>query len=174
MLVTALVAAALGVPAHNVAVSISRDGPRPPFDVRISTKPAAGRLERRAHTRMRRRLESAGLDVRVQRFDTPRGRSRNVIGVRAGGRCLRVLMAHTDSMPQGPGAIDNASGVGLLAGLAPRLEEIDPPCSVWLVATTGYDAPARARSAGFDVCLLKPIDLETLLHAVGRGCAARE
>jgi aminopeptidase YwaD len=125
LLVEAIVAAAIGAPAHNVAVSISRDGARP----------AAGRLERRAHTRLRRRFERAGLDVRVQRFSTPRGRSRNVIGVREGGRCLRVLMAHADTVPPSPGAEDNASGIGLLAGLAPRLEAIGPPCTVWLVAT---------------------------------------
>jgi hypothetical protein len=125
LLVEAIVAAAIGAPAHNVAVSISRDGARP----------AAGRLERRAHTRLRRRFEHAGLDVTVQRFSTPRGRSRNVIGVREGGRCLRVLMAHADTVPPSPGAEDNASGIGLLAGLAPRLEAIDPPCTVWLVAT---------------------------------------
>ena len=128
MLVEAIVAAAIGAPAHNVAVSISRDGARP----------AAGRLERRAHTRLRRRFERAGLDVRVQRFSTPRGRSRNVIGVYRGlptRRCLRVLMAHAHTVPPSPGAEDNASGIGLLAGLAPRLEAIDPPCTVWLVAT---------------------------------------
>ena len=126
MLAAALVAAALGAQAHTVAVSISRDGQRP----------AAGRLERRAHTRMRRRFERAGLDVRVQRFSTPRGRSRNVIGIRRGERrCVRVLMAHADTVPPSPGAEDNASGLGLLAGLAPRLEALDPPCTVWLVAT---------------------------------------
>src|SRR5918999_6415995 len=81
---------------------------------------------------MRRRFERAGLDVRVQRFSTPRGRSRNVIGVFEGGRCLRVLMAHADTVPPSPGAEDNASGLGLLAGLAPRLETIDPPCTGWL------------------------------------------
>ena len=126
MLLEAVVAAALGAQAHNVAVSISRDGARP----------AAGALERRAHRRMRRRFERAGLDVRVQRFSTPRGRSRNVIGIRRGERrCVRVLMAHADTVPPSPGAEDNASGLGLLAGLAPRLESIDPPCTVWLVAT---------------------------------------
>ena len=31
-------------------------------------------------------------------------------------------MAHTDSVPAGPGAIDNASGVGVLVALAPRLK----------------------------------------------------
>jgi Zn-dependent M28 family amino/carboxypeptidase len=54
--------------------------------------------------------------------------------VREGRRdCLRVLMAHADSMPAGPGAEDNASGLGVLVALAPRLPE--PECDVWLVAT---------------------------------------
>ena len=44
-------------------------------------------------------------------------------------------MSHTDSVPPGHGAIDNASGVGVLVGLAPRLASLDPACDVWLVAT---------------------------------------
>jgi aminopeptidase YwaD len=125
VLAVALAAATLGVQAHNVAVSIARDGPRP----------AAGRLERRAHARLKRRFAAAGLEVRVQRFSTPRGRSRNVIGVRSGERCLRVVMAHADTVPPSPGGEDNASGLGVLAELATRLDTIDPPCTVWLVAT---------------------------------------
>jgi aminopeptidase YwaD len=125
VLAVALAAATLGVQAHNVAVSIARDGPRP----------AAGRLERRAHARLKRRFAAAGLEVRVQPFSTPRGRSRNVIGIRPGGRCLRVLMAHADTVPPSPGADDNASGLGILAALAPRLDTLDPVCEVWLVAT---------------------------------------
>jgi Peptidase family M28 len=125
LLAAALLAAALGTQAHNVAVSISRDGPRP----------AAGRLERRAQMRLKRRFEGAGLAVRVQRFSTPRGRSRNVIGVWRAGRCVRLVMAHSDTVPPSPGAEDNASGLGALAELATRLDAIDPPCTVWLVAT---------------------------------------
>jgi hypothetical protein len=125
LLTVALLAATIGVQAHNVAVSISRDGARP----------AAGRLERRAQMRLKRRFERAGLDVRVQRFSTPRGRSRNVIGVRRGGRCLKVVMAHSDTVPPSPGAEDNGSGLGALAELATRLDATDPPCTVWLVAT---------------------------------------
>lgn len=113
MLAAALAAAALAAPgsvAHNFAVSVSRDGPRP----------AAGRLEHRAHGRVRARFVNAGLSVRVQRFSTPRGRSRNVIGVWPGSRdCLRVVMAHADTVPPSPGADDNASGLGMLAALAP-------------------------------------------------------
>jgi hypothetical protein len=127
--IAALVAAALlgpGDQAHRVAVSIARDGPRPAASVR----------ERRAQLRLRDRFAYAGLTVRVQRFGTPRGRSRNVIGVWDGrGSCVRVLMAHADTVPPSPGAEDNASGLGLLAGLAPRLRVLAPRCDVWLVAT---------------------------------------
>jgi aminopeptidase YwaD len=119
-------AAGPGDVAHNVAVSIARDGPRP----------AGSAAERRAHARMARRFRGAGLAVRVQRFPTPGGRSRNVIGSWPGReRCLRVVMAHTDSVPDGPGAEDNASGLGALAALAPRLDALQPRCEVWLVAT---------------------------------------
>jgi Zn-dependent M28 family amino/carboxypeptidase len=44
-------------------------------------------------------------------------------------------MAHADTVPPSPGADDNASGLGMLAALAPRLAVLDPPCEVWLVAT---------------------------------------
>ena len=170
MLAAALVAAALGAQAHTVAVSISRDGPRP----------AAGRLERRAHTRMRRRFERAGLDVRVQRFSTPRGRSRNVIGMRPDRkRCLRVLMAHADTVPPSPGAEDNASGLGLLAALAPRLRVVAPPCDVWLVAT---GAEERIYTGSPDhlgsLALTRIVPRRRLRYAlsldeVGRGAAFR-
>jgi hypothetical protein len=129
LLAAVLAAATLAAPgsvAYNFAVSVARDGPRP----------AAGALERRAHMRLKKRFANAGLTVRVQRFRTPRGRSRNVIGVWQGPRrCLRVVMAHADTVPPSPGADDNGSGLGMLAALAPRLSVVDPPCDVWLVAT---------------------------------------
>jgi hypothetical protein len=120
-------AAAADDDAYEVAVSISSDGPRP----------AAGANERRAHIAMRARFADAGLAVEVQRFDVPgRGRSRNVIGkLDTAHTCLRIVMAHTDSTPNAPGANDNASGLGVLAELAPRLEVLEPGCDVWLVAT---------------------------------------
>jgi hypothetical protein len=132
ILAAALAAAALSpaATAERLAVSLANAGPRPAGSVR----------ERRAHDRMARRFAQAGLEVRRQPFVIPGpahpGRSRNVIGVRAGREsCLRVLMAHADTVPPSPGADDNASGLGLLAALAPRLETLDPACEVWLVAT---------------------------------------
>ena len=173
MLTAALAALALAGPvgeqAYNVASSIARDG----------TRPAGGRLERKAHRRIERRFENAGLRVRVQPFDTAHGPSRNVIGIREGGRCLRVLMAHTDSMPQGPGALDNASGVGLIAGVASRIEEIDPPCTVWLVATGAEEGEYTGSPDHLGATALrgivprKRLRYALSLDEVGRGSAFR-
>lgn len=44
-------------------------------------------------------------------------------------------MAHTDTTTPGPGANDNASGVGMVVALARRLKRLRPRCDVWLVAT---------------------------------------
>jgi len=113
--------------AHDIAVRLANAGPRP----------AASSAEGRAHALVKRIFTRAGLRVAVQRFPVPgKGRSRNVIGIYdTPARCLRIVMAHTDSVPEGPGANDNASGVGVLAELAPRLRRVKPSCDVWLVAT---------------------------------------
>ena len=103
----------------------------------VGPRPAASDAERRAHAYVGRVFEKAGLEVTVQRFDVPgKGRSRNVIGLLDGPRkCLKIVMAHTDTTAPGPGANDNASGVGVVVALARRLRTVDPPCDVWLVAT---------------------------------------
>lgn len=110
-----------------LATRIARGGPRP----------AASRAEGRAHALAARAFRRAGLRVGVQRLSVPgRGRSRNVIGVLDTPRsCLRIVMAHADTTPGSPGANDNASGVAVVAALAPRLRRIRPACDVWLVAT---------------------------------------
>jgi aminopeptidase YwaD len=57
-------------------------------------------------------------------------------------RCLTILMAHADPVPPGPGANDNASGVGVLVALAARLRSGPrPACDVWLVATGAEERP---------------------------------
>lgn len=123
----AAAAAAPGDVAYDFARDIAQAGPRP----------AASAAERRAHIAVRERFARAGLDVEVQRFTVRgRGRSRNVIAKLDTPRtCLRIVMAHTDTTPDAPGANDNASGLGVLAALAPRLRGLDPGCDVWLVAT---------------------------------------
>ena len=122
--------------AYRAAVHLARD---------IGSRPAASRAELRAHRYVARRFRRAGLETRYTRFLVPgrgRGRSQNVVGAyNSPHRCLKIVMAHTDSVPAGPGAVDNASGVGVVVALAGRLDEIRPFCDVWLVATGAEERP---------------------------------
>jgi hypothetical protein len=104
---------------------------------KIGSRPATGRNERRAHDYVARRFRAAALSVGLTPFRVPaNGRSRNVIGrLDTAASCLVILMAHTDSVPPGLGAVDNASGVGVLVALAPILATLKPGCDIWLVAT---------------------------------------
>jgi hypothetical protein len=104
---------------------------------KIGSRPSASKNERRAHQYVARQFRATGLEVSVDPFSVRgRGRSRNVIGkLDRPGSCLVILMSHIDSVPPGHGTIDNASAVGVLVGLAPRLASLDPGCDVWLVAT---------------------------------------
>jgi Peptidase family M28 len=114
-------------PAYAFARQLALAGPRP----------AAGNNERRAQRRVASAFRAAGLTVARDRFTVPgKGRSRNVIGaLDRPGDCLWILMAHADTVPPSPGAHDNASGVGTLAALAPRVAALEPRCDTWLVAT---------------------------------------
>jgi Zn-dependent M28 family amino/carboxypeptidase len=122
---------------------------------KIGSRPAGGANEARAHRYVAHEFRAASLAVSIDRFRVPgRGRSHNVVGVLdTPAACLQILMAHTDSVPPGLGAVDNASGVGVLVALAPGLAELKPGCDVWLVATgaeervvigTGYHVGAAA------------------------------
>ena len=114
-------------PGYAFARELARAGPRP----------AAGANERRAHQRVADAFRAAGLTVTHDRFTVPgKGQSRNVIGIVERPRtCLWILMAHADTVPPAPGAEDNASGVGTVVALAPRVAALEPACDVWLVAT---------------------------------------
>jgi aminopeptidase YwaD len=114
-------------PGYAFARDLALAGPRP----------AASPAERRAHRRVAAAFRAAGLTVTHDRFTVPgHGRSRNVIGaLPRPADCLTILMAHADTVPPSPGAEDNASGVGTLVALAPRVAALQPRCDVWLVAT---------------------------------------
>jgi hypothetical protein len=140
------VAALLAVLATGSSLA-SRDdaatGEVSPFEAaahisgKIGKRPSASANERRAHEYVARQFRAAGLDTDVEAFRVPgRGRSRNVIAkVDTAAHCLVILMAHTDNVPPGLGAIDNASGVGVLVALASELAGLGPACDTWLVAT---------------------------------------
>jgi aminopeptidase YwaD len=104
---------------------------------KIGTRPAAGRGEARAQRYVASQFQAAGLAVAVDKFRVPgKGISRNVVGeLETPASCLQIVMGHVDSGPDGPGANDNASGVGVLVALAAKLKSLDPPCDVWLAST---------------------------------------
>lgn len=120
-----------------------------PDDVRVSTALAAvehlaGEIgPRPGHTKAyfraaswaERQLTAAGWQVERQRFPSPAGvswgvpvdagPSVNLIatrGDRAPGEPWLLVGAHLDTVPQAPGAEDNASGVGVLLALAEALD----------------------------------------------------
>jgi hypothetical protein len=178
-LVLALLALGLVLPAgaeatspYEAAIQISKG---------IGSRPSASPNEARAHRYVGREFGDAGLQVSVDPFRVPgRGRSRNLIGVLdTPASCLEILMAHTDSVPPGLGAVDNASGVGVLVGLAPGLAALKPDCDVWLVATgseervvigTGYHVGA-AKLVKYVKAAGRATDLRFALSVdeVGRG-----
>jgi peptidase M28-like protein len=134
---TALALTALAAASPNTGDSPSPYQAAIHLSGKIGSRPSASTNERRAHRYVARQFRAAGLDVQVDPVRVRgRGQSRNVIGrLDRPGSCLVILMSHTDSVPPGHGAIDNASGVGVLVGLAPRLASLDPACDIWLVAT---------------------------------------
>ena len=136
----AVLALAGGVAGGSQAAETS--GPTPyqaavHISGKIGARAAASRGETRAQSYVASRFRSAGLGVSVDRFHVPgKGTSRNVVGELDGpASCLQIVVAHVDSGPDGPGANDNASGVGVLGALASRLSARNPPCDVWLAST---------------------------------------
>jgi peptidase M28-like protein len=136
IVVLAFVAAASASPAAD-------SKPPSPYEAaihisgKIGARPAASRGEARAQRYVAGQFERAGLTLSVDKFGVPgKGTSRNVIGALDGpGACLQIVMGHVDSGPDGPGANDNASGVGVLIALAARLKDLSPGCDVWLAST---------------------------------------
>jgi hypothetical protein len=134
--------AAFALAAFGAASPAASDSPNPyeaavHLSGKIGSRPSSSKNERRAHQYVARLFRQAGLDTSVNNFRVRgRGRSENVVGkLDTPADCLLILMAHTDSVPPGHGAIDNASGVGTLVGLASELAGLKPGCDVWLVAT---------------------------------------
>jgi Zn-dependent M28 family amino/carboxypeptidase len=126
-LLAAPAAAGASSPGYDFAVSLAEAGPRP----------AASAAERSAQLRVARVFDRSGLAVEYDRFRVPgKGVSRNVIGVHdIPASCLVIVMAHSDSTPTSPGAVDNGSGLGALVDFAPSVLGLNPPCDIWLVAT---------------------------------------
>ena len=97
----------------------------------IGPREATTAAYRRAAAWVARRLAASGYDVRTEPFDVPGGvswgvpvppgRSLNLVAALPNfdpGRPYLLVGAHLDTVPQAPGAEDNASGVGVLLAVA--------------------------------------------------------
>src|SRR5262245_6411891 len=96
-------------------------------------------------------LREAGLtEVRLQEFETQGTAGANVIGVvRARGPEMIVVGAHHDTVPDSPGAYDDAGGVGVLVELARALaREPSRTRTVVFLSFDGEEAQGRAVTAG--------------------------
>jgi len=119
--------------AHIAAI----DEPRSPLPEEIA------QLEATADY-VQSQLEGFGYDVTLQdvEFDSDRTGeivSPNVIGIKEGSECpdrIFVVAGHYDSVPETPGADDDASGTAGMLEMARVLADVDLPTSVYFTGMT--------------------------------------
>lgn len=116
------------------------------LSVAIGARPMGSDAEARAADYVAATLSDWGYEVTVQEFETtPPGEgeeetsaepvtSRNVIGVRPGDEGMVIIGAHMDSVTEGTGAGDNASGVAAMLAAAQALADFDTPHTLVFIA----------------------------------------
>ncbi len=104
------------------------EGPRNSFSQPDETRTAAGYVQSE--------LESYGYPVQLFPVAFKRATFPNVVGVREGTMCperVFVIGAHYDSVPNTPGADDDASGIAGMLEVARALADTPLPATVWFV-----------------------------------------
>lgn len=137
------------------AAKVSADDAKPRIAMRavrhlaneIGSRPGHTPAYFRAARWVEQQLEGYGWEVTRQRFPTPAGSydgvaldagpSVNVIATRGDvepGQPWLAVGAHLDTVPQGPGAEDNASGIGSLLAVAEATQDTRTRLPVVLIA----------------------------------------
>lgn len=130
------------------------EGPRNSFSQPDETRAAAGYVQSE--------LESYGYPVQLFPVAFKRATFPNVVGVREGTMCperVFVIGAHYDSVPNTPGADDNASGIAGMLEVARALHETPLPATVWFVGFAleenglvgSFNMSRDAESAGTEI-----------------------
>ena len=145
-----------GSPSQPVRVSFDRNAAMDTvrrLSEDIGTREATSPGFARAADLVAAAFEEAGYDARRDTFRVPRGvswgvpvpvgRSLNVVATPPGfrpGRPHIIVGAHLDTVPQSPGAVDNASGVAVVLELA-RLASAEPPDLPVVLIAFGAEEP---------------------------------
>ncbi|NET49144.1 MAG: M20/M25/M40 family metallo-hydrolase [Merismopedia sp. SIO2A8] len=116
----------------------------------IGNRPLGSENERRAAQYIAQQLEQWGYTIEFQPFTTPLNTeqsrdSLNIIATRPGNHQWLVIGAHIDSISQGVGAVDNASGVAAMLETAKILSQVDSPHTLIFV---GFGAEEAGRLHG--------------------------
>ena len=152
----------------------------------VGPRPGTSPAFHRAAAWVERRLSALGWQVRQQSFPTPAGvswgvpvpagRSVNVVATRgdvAPGRPWLAVGAHLDTVPQAPGAEDNASGIGVLLAVAEAVADARTRLPVVLVAFGSEEprGPGRRRPPLRLPRLRRRPDARRATHAARDGLA---
>jgi len=116
--------------AGAVAVVIANNEAGP-YGGNLGERPAsipAVAVTRAAGAELRLLAEAGGIATVTAAIESIEAESQNVVG-RSGDVCRFVIGGHYDSVPEGPGANDNASGTALMLELA-RSQQTDGLCVV--------------------------------------------
>jgi Zn-dependent M28 family amino/carboxypeptidase len=146
--------------------------------VDIGTRPAGSEAETRAADYIAGKFREWGYDVEVREFEvTPPSEegdaaapvtSRNVIARRTGDDQVVVVGAHMDSVAEGTGADDNASGVAAMLAAAEALKDVEPVHTMVFVAFGAEEigdlgADEYVRSLGDDILnVVAMINIDTV------------
>jgi hypothetical protein len=150
----------------------------------IGPREASSRAYRQAARLVERQLDELGYQVTRQQLPIPAGNSwgipvpagtsTNVVAVTPGTDLTEphlVVGAHLDTVPQAPGAADNASGVSVVLEVA-RLATVEPPPQPVVFVAFGAEEP---RGPGDDlhhfgsqayVARLSPAERSALIGAI--------
>ena len=127
------------------------------LSVEIGARPMGSEAEMAAADYVALALEDWGYHVDVQEFETTPPSdddsaepvtSHNVVGTRTGDDQIVVVGAHMDSVMDGTGAGDNASGVAVMLAAAEALAHLDTPHTLMFVA---FGAEEGGNPPGADV-----------------------